>query len=270
MAFSLRIGCTGSNHGFARFGIDNNWCSLCGVAPRPMSVMFAADQSSSRGQNRRITAAAATLTAAPAMAATGFEKNYLSFDMETRGSGDRAEGKDAADTIDRLDKWMRDSVVEIVKNLREAPLLVQVFPTGYIDGDNNNDDHMITTTTTTATLVTEKRAMEENWPEAKEKWRRDMALLPEGLILVEELTGDDQTGKERPEGGENTTKVWGVVVQGRRAGCGPACYLLKTTRVGSSQSGPFCTHYCLTRVKNLMETVDSQFKNLWLTQSQNQ
>ncbi|XP_054793754.1 uncharacterized protein LOC129299314 [Prosopis cineraria] len=269
MAFSLRIGCTGSNRSFAKFGIDNNLCSLCGGAPRPMSVMFVGRQSRSRGQDRRITAAAALMTA-PAMAATGFQENFLSLDMEPRGNSDRSEGKDAADASDRLDRWMRDSVVEIVKNLREAPLLVHVFPKGYTDG--GGDGHMMKTrtTTATATLVTEKRATEENWPEAKGKWRQEMAPLPEGLILVEELTGDDLTGKERIKGRENTTKVWGVVVQGRRAGCGPVCYLLKTTRVGSCQTGPCCTHYCLTRVKDLMETVESQFKNLWLVHSENQ
>ncbi|KAI9110773.1 hypothetical protein K1719_018211 [Acacia pycnantha] len=269
MAFSLRIGCTASNNGSAKFGIDNNGRCLGGGAPRPTSVMFAGDQSRSRGQNRRMVAAAALATA-PTMAVTGFKKNYLSLGMETRDDSDRAEEKDAADGSDRLDKWMRDSVVEIVKNLREAPLLVQVFPKGYIGGDNSEGGHMMTTTTPTATLVTEKRAMEENWPEAKEKWRQEMAPMPEGLILVEELTGDDETGKERAGESENTTKVWGVVVQGRQTGCGPVCYLLKTTRVGSCKSGPWCTHYCLTRVKNLMETVDSQFKNLWLVQNLNQ
>ncbi|CAI0459206.1 unnamed protein product [Linum tenue] len=105
---------------------------------------------------------------------------------------------------------MRDSVTEIVKNLTEAPLLVQV----YSDEKGRK-------------LETEK-AVEE----------------------------------------EEATKAWGIVVQGKGAECGPVCYLLKTSRVGSSGLGLCCTHFCLMRVKGFRESAKSQLKNCWLLQAQ--
>ncbi|ESW08418.1 hypothetical protein PHAVU_009G044000 [Phaseolus vulgaris] len=66
-------------------------------------------------------------------------------------------------------------------------------------------------------------------------------------------------------------KAWDVVVQGKGVGCGLVCYLLKTCRVGSGPGngmGVCLTHFCLVKVKDLMERVQSQLKNCWLLQSQ--
>lgn len=263
MASSLGIGCRGS---VAKFGIESR-CSLSGGERRPISVMFD-DHSRSRGPKGRIMAAAALTTAAPATGLKNRMSLDLDFDLEPYGSkSGRREGKGGAvDASDRVDKWMRDSVVEIVKNLREAPLLVQVFSKRNSDSDNGNGGERKTLTSTS--LLTEKKAMEEDWSVVKGNWEAGETPLPEGLILVEELTDEEE--KEEKKGREKTTKLWGIVVQGRWVGCGPVCYLLKTTRAGLGPMGPCCTHFCLIRVKNFRETVESQLKNVWLVQSQSQ
>ncbi|KAH7548247.1 hypothetical protein JRO89_XS14G0088500 [Xanthoceras sorbifolium] len=55
-----------------------------------------------------------------------------------------------------IDEWMKDSVVEIVKNLREAPLLVQVYSD---DGGNG-----------TATRLRTEKAEPEDWLTMKTEW----------------------------------------------------------------------------------------------------
>ncbi|MQL41363.1 hypothetical protein EI012_25995, partial [Escherichia coli] len=47
--------------------------------------------------------------------------------MEPYGKNRRGGANNAVEAQERLDEWMRESVVEIVKNLKEAPLLVQVY-----------------------------------------------------------------------------------------------------------------------------------------------
>ncbi|KAF2319273.1 hypothetical protein GH714_014428 [Hevea brasiliensis] len=120
-------------------------------------------------------------------------------------------GDKAAVLYEKLDQWMKDSVVEIVKNLREAPLLVQVYDEGE-----------------TTTLKTEKAVEEKTWLGVMEKWGKREAPMPEGVIFVEQL------GKEEEEERKSTTRAWGIVVQGKGVDNGPACYLLKTSRVASA------------------------------------
>ncbi|XP_054788175.1 uncharacterized protein LOC129294086 [Prosopis cineraria] len=166
------------------------------------------------------------------------------------GGKDKDRRNDAVDVHERLDGWMKDSVVEIVKNLREAPLLVQVYPKKNANGGE-------------ATALRTEKAEVDDWPGVVQKWETGEAPLPEGVILVEELGDEGKEGKER------TTKAWGVVVQGRGVGSGPICYLLKTSRVKSGPGmSPFCTYYCLVRVKSFRETVESQLKNCWLLPGQ--
>ncbi|CAI0459203.1 unnamed protein product [Linum tenue] len=141
---------------------------------------------------------------------------------------------------------MRDSVTEIVKNLTEAPLLVQV----YSDEKGRK-------------LETEKAVEEGDWKRLIEKWKKRDSPLPEGVIFVEQLHDEENDVAE-----EEATKAWGIVVQGKGAECGPVCYLLKTSRVGSSGLGLCCTHFCLMRVKGFRESAKSQLKNCWLLQAQ--
>ncbi|XAR71862.1 hypothetical protein NMG60_11018302 [Bertholletia excelsa] len=154
---------------------------------------------------------------------------------------------DSALVTKRLDDWMRDSAAEIVGNLREAPLLVQVYA-------NNGG--------ATARLETERAVAAKDWSLVSQRWKQGLAEVPDGLILVEELCGDDDDGDETIEEGHSGTKAWGVVVQGKGQDCGPACYLLKTSRVGSGL-GMFCTHFCLVKVQGFMESALSQLTKCW-------
>ncbi|XP_031093424.1 uncharacterized protein LOC115998094 isoform X1 [Ipomoea triloba] len=163
---------------------------------------------------------------------------------------------------EKLDRWMRGSVAEIVKNLTRAPLLVQVYSDG--GGEEDNAE------------VRAERAVVEEWPAVKGEWESGERRSPDGLIFVEELRDDGVNDEEQEEsfngvnseeGNETVTRAWGIVVQGRGAECGPVCYLLKTSKVGAGIGmGAFCTHFCLVRVKSFRESAFCQFKNCWLLQ----
>ncbi|KAL2897896.1 Tetrahydromethanopterin S-methyltransferase subunit A 2 [Bienertia sinuspersici] len=149
---------------------------------------------------------------------------------------------------EKFDRWMKESVGEIVKNLREAPLFVHVYGGGGPD-----------------TRLKAERAVAEDWSHLKGKWVKGEEPSPEGIILVEELKEDDVEILEEDEGQSgDCTKAWGVLIQGKGEDGGVACYLLKTSRVGCGNLGLFCTHYCLVRVKNFRETAQSQLTSCWL------
>ncbi|KAL6326605.1 hypothetical protein AAG906_008467 [Vitis piasezkii] len=156
-------------------------------------------------------------------------------------------GKIESLTREKMDEWMRESVSEIVKNLREAPLLVEVY------SDRNGG----------GTKLKTEKAVAEDWPHIEANWKIGEAQSPEGIMLVEELNNEDEDDDNENDDDEENTKLWGVVIQGKEANCGPCCYLLKTSRV-SSNLGFFCTHFCLIKVKSFRETAESQFKNSWL------
>lgn len=232
---SIRIACGGNNRFTAGVGIPKR-CNICSVA--------IGDWTRSTARKGRVSAAAT---------ASGHENGMIVEQKRERGEGK----SDAVQAQERLDRWMRESVVDIVKNLKDAPLLVQVYSKR--KGE-------------TVTLATEKAVMVEDWETVKERWQAGESPMPEGVIFVEEL-GEDEAAEE--DGGrglqERTTKVWGIVVQGKGVGCGPVCYLLKTSRVGAGRGSGmsvFSTHFCLVRVKSFRETAQSQLKNSWLLQSQ--
>ncbi|KAF9661423.1 hypothetical protein SADUNF_Sadunf19G0067200 [Salix dunnii] len=160
---------------------------------------------------------------------------------------DSSDGnKKSAVLFERVEQWMRDSVVEIVNNLREAPLLVHVY------SEESGETTM---------LKTEKAAVEEKWPGLMEKWEKRETQLPDGVIFVEKLEDDEEKEEDA------ITRAWGIVVQGRGVDCGPVCYLLKTSRVGAGPGlGLCCTHFCLMKVQSFRETARSQLKNCWLSQ----
>ncbi|KAK4351237.1 hypothetical protein RND71_030550 [Anisodus tanguticus] len=149
----------------------------------------------------------------------------------------------------KLDEWMKESVVDIVKNLKQAPLLVHIYA--------EEDKVKIKT----------ERAVEEDWPVVKSEWESGEKRSPDGLIFVGELGTDEEKDEKIAESEEGITKAWGVVVQGKGVECSPACYLLKTSRVGAGFGmGLFCTHFCLARVQNFRDSALVQFKNSWLLQ----
>ncbi|GAB4827702.1 hypothetical protein Ancab_034590 [Ancistrocladus abbreviatus] len=148
---------------------------------------------------------------------------------------------------EKFDRWMRESVLEIVKNLGEgeSPLFAQVYGCG------------------NGTRLKTEKAVAEDWAHIEGRWRREDEPSPEGIILVEELKDEEGNSKEREGQSRESTKAWGVLLVGKGEDGGTACYLLKTNRVGSS-FGLFCTHFCLVKVKNFRESTRSHFKNCWL------
>lgn len=249
MASSLGISCGGNNR------VTGIFQKRCGLSLAPPSSVVVGDQARSTARKGRISAVA---TAAMVV------ENRMNLEPYGMKKKNREAGGGASDAFseaqERLDEWMRESVVEIVKNLKEAPLLVQV----YTNKRKSSEREPSTATST------EKKVVVEDWPAAKERWEAGETPLPEGVIFVEELGGDEEAEND---GGrkERTTKVWGIVVQGKGVGCGPVCYLLKTSRVGSGSGlgmGICSTHFCLMRVKSFRETVQSQLKNCWLLESQ--
>ncbi|KAL9247821.1 hypothetical protein vseg_021209 [Gypsophila vaccaria] len=159
-----------------------------------------------------------------------------------------AKGGTSIGGAEKFDRWMKESVGEIVKNLKEAPLFVHVY------GGDQPDTR----------LKTEK-AVAEEWAQLKGKWVKGEEPSPEGIILVEELKeseigiNDDDLGRN-----DESTKAWGVLIQGKGEEGGIACYLLKTSRVGCGNLGMFSTHYCLVKVNNFRESARSQLTKCWL------
>lgn len=176
--------------------------------------------------------------------------------IEKTNIGERKRGGSVV-SREKLDEWLRDSVVEIVKNLRESPLLVHLY------AEANGG---LTTTATSPEA--------EDWPAMERKWGRGEERTPEGVIFVEKLADDDVADRDPNSEGDDDyggacgegTSAWGIVAQGRGTDCGPVCYLLKTTRVGSGM-GTVCTHFCLVKVKSFRETAVSQLNNSWLVQT---
>lgn len=158
------------------------------------------------------------------------------------GGGDRRAVEAARE---KLDRWMKESVTEIVKNLSQAPLLVHLYT-----GDNEE-----------GTVVVMKA---EEWATVKGRWERGEAEMPEGIVFVEQLGAAEENCGCGYYGGDGT-HAWGLVVQGKGVECGPVCYLLKTTRVGSESGlGMRSTHFCLAKVSSFRESSESQLRNCWL------
>ncbi|CAN4087439.1 unnamed protein product [Withania somnifera] len=152
-----------------------------------------------------------------------------------------------------FDEWMNVSMAEIVKNLKQAPLLVHVYA-------NEDDDRRLGR----PPRIKTERAMLERWAMMKSEWESGKTTTPDGLIFVQELREELQDINQDSEE-EELTKSWGVIVQGKGIEFGPACYLLKTSRVRAGRGMDlFCTHFCLVRVKNFRESAMKQFRSCWL------
>ncbi|KAK4353150.1 hypothetical protein RND71_028668 [Anisodus tanguticus] len=151
-----------------------------------------------------------------------------------------------------IDEWMKVSMVDIVKNLKQAPLLVHVYANEDERGRERQPE------------IKTERALVEQWPIMKSEWESGKTRTPDGLIFVDEL-GDEELEELNENSEEGLTKSWGVVVQGKGIEFGPACYLLKTSRVIAGRGmGLFCTHFCLVRVTNFRDSALKQFKGCWL------
>lgn len=162
----------------------------------------------------------------------------------------------------KLDQWVKDSVVEIVNFLDEAPFLVYIYSDGEEGSSTGKKNRFV-----------KEKAFPERWPAIKERWGRGgRSPTPSGIILVEEIDNEEEEEEEegnnliknKKQNNNNTNscnRVWGILIQGKGANY-PVCYLLKTCRV-ASVSG-FCTHFCLAKVECFVEALDLQFMKLWL------
>lgn len=174
--------------------------------------------------------------------------NSLSLTNSGGGGVIKEDQKTEGVLSSKIDEWMKESMVDIVKNLKQAPLLVQIY------AEDGKGEVKIKT----------ERAVMEDWPMVKSEWESGEKRSPDGLIFVGEIGNEDENNVEE---GEGITKAWGVVVQGKGVECSPACYLLKTSRVCAGFGmGLFCTHFCLARVQNFRDSALVQFKNSWLLQ----
>ncbi|KAL7202505.1 hypothetical protein ACSBR1_034054 [Camellia fascicularis] len=188
---------------------------------------------------------------------------------------DKEEKKEEDYSSQKLDRWMRDSVVEIVNNIGEAPFLVHI----YSDDDDDDKSKKCSSSKKGMRLVKEK-ADADSWPTIKGRWDGGISPIPNGVILVEELKPkqvsdklfDDDDDDDETKGIDNnnnsnsqlqysTTKIWGVLIQAKGLN-GTACYILKTCRVENFLG--FCTHFCLLRVECFVDNAETQLKKLWL------
>ncbi|XP_078446939.1 uncharacterized protein LOC144715809 [Wolffia australiana] len=152
------------------------------------------------------------------------------------------------ETAAKLDQWVQESIIEIVRHIGEAPFLVHVFSNG------------VSPSSSPAGLRLQREAASaESWPAIQERWRSAAAPPPDGVILVEELAAEDGGGGAAAAAA--ASKTWGVLVQGRGVDCA-SCYILRTCRVRSSAG--FCTHFCLAKAKCFGDTAAAQLRSSWL------
>ncbi|KAG5530280.1 hypothetical protein RHGRI_030598 [Rhododendron griersonianum] len=180
-------------------------------------------------------------------------------EISNAGSNKRTFDKEDANS-EKLDQWMRDSVVEIVSNIGEAPLLLHIY---------SDDERKESSSKTSNRLVIEK-AVAESWPIIKGRWKVG-SPVPNGVILVEELKSKEEAVSHDEEDKWNvadtnnqlhsTTKTWGVLIQAKGLNY-TACYILRTCRVQTFFG--VCTHFYLVRVNCFVENADTQLKKMWL------
>ncbi|XP_073146978.1 uncharacterized protein [Henckelia pumila] len=164
---------------------------------------------------------------------------------------DESHGKDSLSS-EKIDSWIQESVTDIVKNLKKAPLLVQIHAESNGVGEKRRLKCKI------------EKAVFENWDFLKSEWENEGSKIPDAVVFVEELEEDQENTNQ--ELGEGVNRVWGMVVQGKGVDCVPRCYLLKTNRICGGLGLGFCTHFCLMKVMDFRESALGQFKDCWLLQ----
>lgn len=105
----------------------------------------------------------------------------------------------------------------------------------------------------------------QSWKSVTQKWDGIGSSTPDGIILVEELTVDEEEEENcrQSESLQGCKKrIWGVLVQGKGVGCN-ACYILHTFRVVSSVGAS--THFYLVRANCFGDSIELQLKKSWLS-----
>ncbi|KAL7612102.1 hypothetical protein Lser_V15G09096 [Lactuca serriola] len=144
---------------------------------------------------------------------------------------------------DKFEEWIEGSVTEIVKNITQAPLLLQIYANGEVK--------------------TKMAVKAESWLDVI----TEKSSSPDGIILVEELSENRDHISERELNEKDGTRAFGVLIQGKIKGrddCKSACYLLKTSSFNGGEMGLICSHFCLMKVKNFWESASSQLNSCWL------
>lgn len=156
------------------------------------------------------------------------------------------EGVNERINADKLHRWIEQSIQEIVKNIGEAPFLMQIYSQG-----------------SSQLKLKKEEASPNSWHVMKKRWNESYST-PDGIILVEQLKDEeamnDEVSNDKYSNGDS--KTWGLVVQGRGMDCPASCYILNTCRVKSTAG--FCTHFCLVRAKCFGESLDTQLTKAWL------
>lgn len=168
------------------------------------------------------------------------------------------------------DRWMEDCVFDIVRNVKEAPVLHLLY-----------DSKGRTVRTQTQSVPEGKGCAADRWKEMKDSVAE---TSPDGVILVrhldekavggcwmadfsEELASSPASRLEEEEGNGSGTDMWGVLVLGRGV-AKSACYILETTSVASTYGT--CTRFCLTKAKCFGPSWQEQMQRSWLLGSDSQ
>ncbi|CAA7405732.1 unnamed protein product [Spirodela intermedia] len=167
---------------------------------------------------------------------------------------DDESGNREAASSEKLDEWMRESVVEVrpaagillVRRSNELIMAVLPSPGNFYFSP---------------TPLQMEAASAESWPAIRRKWDRGAARPPDGIVLVEELAGDVENS-DAPAEERGWSKTWGVPVQARGQDTSAACYILRTCRVPSAAG--HSTHFCLARAKCFGDADDAQLREVWL------
>lgn len=149
---------------------------------------------------------------------------------------------------------------QIVRNIGKAPFLVRIF-SDESDSKQLGSSSSSSSSSSSGLMIEKEAATAESWSGIKKRWDQESSV-PDGVILVEELDGEEGVAAASGEEGDGRCDVkWGVVIQGRGMDCS-ACYILNTCKVRSSMG--FCTHFCLVRAKCFGDPAGVQLKNVWL------
>ncbi|XP_024515982.1 uncharacterized protein LOC112340942 [Selaginella moellendorffii] len=192
-----------------------------------------------------------------------------------------------------LDKWVQDHIVEIVKNIREAPFLQYIFdskgirtqrrrvPPSALEHTPSECWNYVRESVTTASpdgLILVRKLDEQTSRlvrDARSLSAAGQCPMQDSLCLRRSLDLTRTCGRDKAAGNTQSTKdggdgdgdgssvdVWGVLVQGK-GDAGSSCYILETTRA-VVPGGTSCTRFCLTRAQCFGPSLQAQMVLMWL------
>lgn len=170
-------------------------------------------------------------------------------------------------TGEKLDQWMKQSIIEIVNHIQDAPFLHYVY-------DKKSPLPRSWQKVPATYISQEEGGAEESWGMLRNYISH---ICPDGMIYVQRLNSDckckyctahgySRKGSGEGEQEEGSTDMWGLIIQGRGGGVSCcASYILKTTRFVSANG---CwTQFSLVKAKCFGECPCTQFIRSWLYQS---